>query len=239
MSATATRRPESAPEATRQPDHVEHLDGVYQTRFDERRQAGKMAVWAELSAYLARWIDPDQPVIDVACDAGYFIRHVRAVERWATDVRDVGGLLPEGVRFVQADGLHLWSRVPVGYFGTVFMSNYLEHLRDSTEVVEQLRVAREILAPGGRLIVLQPNISLVGGAYWDFIDHHVPLNERSLVEAAELAGLRPIHLTTRFLPYSTKGRLPQHPLLVRWYLRLPIAWRLLGKQTLLVAERPE
>jgi SAM-dependent methyltransferase len=197
-----------------------------------------MAVWRELARFLGRWIDPSRPVIDVACDAGYFIRHVVATERWATDVRDVQSFLPRDVHFVRADGLRLASRVPREHFGTVFMSNYLEHLRDAHEVLEQLRVARSILAPGGRLIVLQPNVRLTGGSYWDFIDHHVPLTERSLIEAAELAGLRPVHVTTRFLPYSTKGRLPQHPLLVRWYLRLPILWRLLGKQTLLVAERP-
>lgn len=221
-----------------QRDDLAHLHGIYRTRFDDRRQAGKMAVWAELCRYFARWIDPDKPVIDVGCDAGYFIRHVVARERWATDVRDVASLLPPTVRFVQADGLALGSRVPAAHFGTVFMSNYLEHLRDPDEVVEQLRVAFDILEPGGRLIVLQPNVRLTGGSYWDFIDHRVPLTERSLAEAVTAAGLRPIHVITRFLPYSTKGRLPQTPMLVRWYLRLPIMWRFLGKQTLLIARRP-
>ena len=220
------------------PDGAVRLQGIYETRFDDRRQAGKMAVWAELGRYLGRWVDPAKPVIDVGCDAGYFIRHVQASERWASDVRDVSSLLPAGIRFVRVDGLELLSKAPARYFGSVFMSNYLEHLHDTNAVIDQLRVARDLLAPGGRLIVLQPNVRLTGGSYWDFIDHHVPLTERSLVEAATLAGLQPIHLTTRFLPYSTKGRLPQHPLLVRWYLRLPILWRLLGKQTLLVAERP-
>lgn len=214
------------------------LQGLYETRFDDRRQAGKMAVWAELTQFFGRWVDRTKPVIDVGCDAGYFIRHVSATERWASDVRDVSSLLPDDVRFVQVDGLDLLAKAPAGHFGSVFMSNYLEHLHDANAVIDQLRVARDLLVPGGRLIVLQPNVRLTGGSYWDFIDHRVPLTERSLVEAATLAGLRPVHLTTRFLPYSTKGRLPQHPLLVRWYLRLPIVWRLLGKQTLLVAERP-
>ena len=39
----------------------------------------------------------------------------------------------------------------------------------------------------------------------------------------------------RFLPYTTKSRLPQSAWLVRAYLRFPPAWRLLGGQTLLVA----
>ena len=116
------------------------------------------------------------------------------------------------------------------------MSNYLEHLESSDAVIDQLRVARQLLRPGGRVIVLQPNIRLVGPRYWDFIDHKVALTERSLLEAAELAELRPVELITRFLPYSTKGRLPADPRLVRAYLAFRPAWRLMGRQTLLVAE---
>lgn len=41
----------------------------------------------------------------------------------------------------------------------------------------------------------------------------------------------------RFLPYTTKSRLPQAPWLIRLYLRVPLAWWLLGKQALVVAER--
>lgn len=86
------------------------------------------------------------------------------------------------------------------------------------------------------MIVLQPNIRLIDDTYWDFIDHNAALTERSLVEAATLAGLTTVRLITRFLPYTTKSRLPQHPLLVRMYLRFPLAWRILGKQTLWVGE---
>jgi hypothetical protein len=117
------------------------------------------------------------------------------------------------------------------------MSNYLEHLDSADAVIEQLKVARELLAPGGRVIVLQPNIRLVGSRYWDFIDHRVALTERSLLEAAELAGLGTDQLITRFLPYSTKGRLPAARFLVRAYLAFPPAWRVMGKQTLYVGVR--
>ncbi len=142
------------------------------------------------------------------------------------------------MRFVRASGLELATVVPTDHFGTVFMSNYLEHLDTADAVIEQLTVARQLLRPGGRVIVLQPNIRLVGPRYWDFIDHRVALTERSLLEAAELAGLHTVDLITRFLPYSTKGRLPTHPWLVRAYLAFRPAWRILGRQTLYVGERP-
>jgi SAM-dependent methyltransferase len=214
------------------------LDKAYEARFDPAERAAKMAIWAEITRYLQRFVRPDAPVLDIACDAGYFIEHVRASERWATDLRDVGAHLSPGITFVCSDGLALREALPVGHFGTVFMSNYLEHLPSSDAVIEQLRVAHDLLAPGGRVVVVQPNIRLTGPAYWDFIDHRVALTERSLVEAGDLAGLRTARLVTRFIPYTTKSRLPQDARLVRLYLAFPPAWRILGQQTLYVAERP-
>ena len=87
-------------------------------------------------------------------------------------------------------------------------------------------------------MILQPNIRLVGPRYWDFIDHRVALTERSLLEAAEIAGLGTVKLVPRFLPYSTKGRLPSDSRLVRAVpLRSRSMWRLMGRQTLYVGER--
>lgn len=213
------------------------LPELYEARFDEREVSAKEGVWREVVHYLGRYIDPDAPVLDLACDRGHFVRWVKARERWATDVRDMHDALPADVRFVQASGLDLADVLPTAHFGTIFMSNYLEHLASSDAVIDQLRVAVGLLRPGGRVVVLQPNIRLVGPHYWDFIDHRVALTERSLVEASELAGLATVHLVTRFLPYSTKGRLPTTRALVRAYLAFRPAWWLMGKQTLFVGER--
>jgi SAM-dependent methyltransferase len=214
------------------------LETTYEARFNEDERRAKVAIWAQIVEFLGRYIDADRPILDLGCDAGYFINQATGSERWATDIRDMAPYVGDGVRFVRADGLSLAAHLPNDHFGTVFMSNYLEHLASPTAVIEQLQVVHRLLAPGGRVVVLQPNIRLVGGRYWDFIDHHVPLTERSLVEAGETAGLRTIKVITRFLPFSTKGRLPSSPLLVRLYLAVPLAWRVLGKQTLYVAERP-
>ena len=210
------------------------LDRVYATRFEDPAAEAKDRVWVEIGRYLQRYVDPNLPILDVACDRGYFIRNVQGSEKWASDLRDMSAAVSPDVHFVQSDGLRLNGVLPAGHFGTVFMSNYLEHLASGSEVIHQLRVAGELLRPDGRLIVLQPNIRLVGAAYWDFIDHRVPLTERSLVEAAETAGFRTEQLVVRFLPYTTKHRLPQHSVIVRSYLHLRLAWRLLGGQTLYV-----
>ena len=212
------------------------LDRVYEHRFGGTSVASKDAIWTEIAAYLQRWIPADAAVLDVACDRGYFIRHIRAGERWATDIRDMSSAVGPNVHFLNVDGLRLASAVPNGHFDVVFVSNYLEHLHSPDEVVAQLAQIHAVLKPGGRLIVLQPNIRYVGPAYWDFIDHRVALTERSLVEAATTAGFEVQALIPRFLPYTTKSRLPRSGWLVRAYLRIPLAWRLMGKQTLLVAQ---
>jgi SAM-dependent methyltransferase len=211
------------------------LDRIYEGRFADEDQRTKDGIWREVGAYLQRWVPTDGSVLDLACDRGYFIRHIRARERWATDVRDMAASVAPDVQFVQVDGLAVSSAVPNAHFDAVFVSNYLEHLAGPDAVIAQLGEIRDVLKATGRLIVLQPNIRFVGAAYWDFIDHKVALTERSLVEAARAAGFQVETLIPRFLPYTTKSRLPQSPMLVRAYLRIPLAWRFLGKQTLLVA----
>ncbi len=211
------------------------LDRIYGRRFGDADALEKDRVWKEIADYLQRWVPAGGRVLDVACDLGYFIRNVAAGERWATDVRDVASSLGPGVRFVQSDGLTLSNAVPHDYFDVVFVSNYLEHLPSPDAVIAQLVEIRAVLKPDGRLIVLQPNIRYVGAAYWDFIDHRVALTERSLAEAARAAGFEVEHLVRRFLPYTTKSRIPRYGWLVRAYLRFPLAWRIMGKQTLLIA----
>ncbi|TMB75405.1 MAG: class I SAM-dependent methyltransferase [Chloroflexi bacterium] len=210
------------------------LDSLYRERFDERAERRKDANWREICAYLQRYVPINGSVLDVGCDRGYFIRHIQARERWATDMRDMRAALPSEITFVQAQG----ERLELGRtFDRIFMSNLLEHLPGSDAVIALLARCSELLAANGQVIVLQPNIRLIGASYWDFIDHRVALTERSLAEAAQQAGLRTLKIITRFLPYTTKSRMPTHPLLVRAYLAFPPAWRLLGKQTLYIAGR--
>ena len=211
------------------------IERIYGHRFAYEDGPVKDAIWKEIAAFLQRWIPADGRVLDVACDLGYFIRNIHAGERWATDIRDVRARLGPDVRFVKVDGLHLGSALPNGYFDVVFVSNYLEHLPNADAVIAQLGEMHSVLKEGGRLIILQPNIRFVGAAYWDFIDHKVAITERSLVEAARAAGFQVETLIKRFLPYTTKTRIPRYPWLVRAYLRVPAAWRLMGKQTLMVA----
>jgi SAM-dependent methyltransferase len=221
----------------RGPDVQDRVGEVYGRRFGEADARAKESLWAVLGAYLQRHVGESSVVLDLACDRGYFIRNIRAAERWATDVRDVSAELPKDVRFVQADSLELETALPIGHFDRVFISNFLEHLPGPDVVVRQLEVVHRLLRNNGRIIILQPNIRLARGSYWDFIDHRVALTEKSLQEAAELAGFSTREVVVRFLPYTTKSRLPMSPRLVRAYLAFRPAWFVLGKQSLYVGEK--
>jgi len=55
-----------------------------------------------------------------------------------------------------------------------------------------------------------------------------------LKDAGKLAGFSIIKNIPRFLPYTTKSSIPQNPLFVFLYLKLPFVWLFMGKQSFLV-----
>lgn len=216
------------------------LDRLYARRFPEDELRAKDAIWEVLCRHFFQsYVPADSVVLDLGAGYCEFLRHIECRERIAVDLNpDVARFAPPGTRIVPAAGHQLGDRCPDGSVDIVFASNVFEHLPDKPTLMATLDELYRVLRPGGRLLVLQPNIRAVGARYWDFIDHHIALTDRSLVEAVESAGLVVEEVIPRFLPYTTRSRTPQHPTLVRLYLKVPLAWRLMGGQTWLVAERP-
>lgn len=213
------------------------LRDEYRARFagmDEYR----LGVWRIICGeYLSRWISADAAVLDLGCGWGEFSNSVTAGRRYAMDLNpDAEARLPAGTRFLHQDCSQSWALAD-GELDVVFTSNFLEHLPDKAGIERTLAEAWRCLKPGGRLICLGPNIKHVPGEYWDFWDHHIPLTEASLAEVMMLRGFHIEQRIERFLPYSmSTGRTP--PLaFVRWYLRLPCAWRFFGKQFLVVGRK--
>jgi len=216
------------------------LDPLYVTRFPEADRAAKDAIWRELCRhFFQRYVGRDEVVLDLGPGLGEFLRHIECARRIAVDIERLSGRqLPAGTEEVDASSDQLSSRVAPDSVDVVFCSNFFEHLPDTKAFLATLAEIRTVLRPGGRLLVLQPNIRLIGGAYWDFVDHHLPLTDRTLVEACESIGFTIREIIPRFLPYTTRSALPQAPWLVRLYLRVRPVWYLLGGQTWLVAQKP-
>jgi SAM-dependent methyltransferase len=216
------------------------LDAIYIARFPEADRGAKDAVWRVLCRhFFQRYIKPTDVVLDLGAGFGEFLRHIQCARRIAVDVEPLTGReLPAGTEEVFVSSDRLSSRIAPGSVDVVFCSNMFEHLPDKRTFLATLAEIRTVLRAGGRLLVLQPNIRFVGGAYWDFVDHHLPLTDRTLVEACESLGFEVSQVIPRFLPYTTRGALPQRPWLVRLYLAVRPAWWFLGQQTWFVARKP-
>jgi SAM-dependent methyltransferase len=128
--------------------------------------------------------------------------------------------------------------MPDEHLDVVFTSNVFEHLPDKASLARTLAQAFRCLKPGGQLICMGPNIKFLPGQYWDFFDHYLPLTELALEEGCQLAGFATDHVIARFLPYSMSQGFTPPLAFLRLYLRLPFAWRLVGKQFLIVMRKP-
>lgn len=218
---------------------MEGLDVLYRHRFSAAEIKAKDAVWRVLyEEFLEHRIRPTDTVLEIACGYGEFIRIIRAGRKIAVDLNsDVASFLPPEVEFHLADAANL-DFVAEGTVDVCFTSNFFEHLLSKAVMDAVLAETIRVLKPGGRLMALQPNLRYVPGRYWDFYDHHLPLTHLSCAEAFAKAGFEIQELIPKFLPYSTKSALPKHPVLVRAYLRLPLAWHFLGRQFFIVGRKP-
>jgi SAM-dependent methyltransferase len=209
------------------------LKGLYRNRFrgeSEQRQE----MWQVLCAhFFQRWVPEDAVVLDLAAGHCEFINNIRAGQRIAVDLNpDVTMHAAAGVQthVLRSDDLAAIGGQSVD---VVFISNFFEHISREA-ILATLVEVRRVLRPGGRLLVLQPNVRYCARDYWQFFDHITPVDDRALVEAFTATGFEVMLNIPRFLPYTTKSRLPSGPALVKLYLRVPLAWRVLGAQAFLV-----
>jgi SAM-dependent methyltransferase len=216
------------------------LDAIYVSRFSDQERQAKDAIWQVLCRhFFQRYVGENDVVLDIGPGFGEFLRHIRCARRVAVDIEALSGRqFPNGTEEVLVPSDRLSSKVQASSIDVVFCSNFFEHLPDKRTFVQTLSEIKTVLRPGGRLLVLQPNIRFVGGAYWDFVDHHLPLTDRTLTEACDSQGFEIAEVIPRFLPYTTRSRLPQSPWIVRLYLACRPAWRLFGTQTWFVARKP-
>ena len=218
---------------------MDDLERLYAVRFPEAARTRKDRVWSVIcSDFFQRYVAADATVLELGSGFGEFSRHIEARRKIAVDLNArAGAHLPPDIEFHPCSAEDL-SAVASESVDVCFSSNFFEHLPSKESLDRVLQEARRVLKPGGRYVALQPNLRYAPGEYWDFYDHVIPLTHLSCAEAFAKAGFEIVEVIDRFLPFSTRSRLPQSPWLVRLYLAVPLAWRILGRQFLIVARKP-
>ena len=214
-----------------------NLTQIYEKRFSGH-EIYRNRVWKIIiRGFFSKWIKNTDHILDLGCGYGEFINHANCEVRHAMDLNPkTKSLLDKEVIFHEQDCSETWKIDPSS-LDLVFTSNFFEHLPNKEFLDRTICEIKKSLKPGGRLVAMGPNISVLKGKYWDFWDHHVPLSSQSINELLEIHGFEIEKSIDRFLPYNMV-RVRRHPLcLLRLYLHLPFVWRLFGKQFLIVAKK--
>jgi len=204
------------------------------TRFSFNPQ--RAAVWREVVRWLESRFGIPATLLELGagyCDAS---NASRAATRIAVDLRaEFTRHAAPGVRTIVGSCADL-REIPDASVNQVLASNVFEHLTRAT-LVQTVAEVRRVLAPGGHLVVIQPNFALIPRAYFDDFTHIAEsiFTDRSLADFLAAQGMQVIVRQRRVLPFSMKSSLPAHPWLVRAYLRSP--WKPFAGQMLIVAER--
>jgi ubiquinone/menaquinone biosynthesis C-methylase UbiE len=214
------------------------LAELYKKRFDGPALARKNAIWRVLcDQFFQKYIPEDSAVLDIGAGFCEFINNIKCAKKYAVDLSsNISDFAKSDVKVFNSSSTDL-SFLTDNSVDMVFMSNFLEHLRKKEEVVKTLLEAFRVLRPGGRIMIMQPNIRYLHDRYWDFFDHYIPLSDKSLVEVLQTTGFQIEWVLPRFLPYTTKSSIFQKPFLVWLYLKMPFIWLVLGKQMFVLGEK--
>jgi len=215
---------------------MSEIEAIYAHRFSENERVQKDVLWRTLCRhFFQHYVRETDATLDLGAGFCEFINNIVCAKRYAVDVsEETARYAAPGVTTARDLGA-----IPDAALDLVFCSNFFEHLPDKPAVGRTLDDIWRTLRPGGRLMILQPNIKYLYAAYWDFFDHHVPLSHLSMVEALVAHGFAPRVVIPRFLPFTTKSALPKADLFVRAYLLCRPAWAILGRQMFIVAEKRE
>ena len=213
-----------------------NYERLYEYRFRDVDQDARAEVWSEIASFVHERLGRPARVLDPAAGTCEFINAVPAAERWAIDRVSFDGVrTAPGTNLVISDVMD--ADLPSGHFDGAFVSNFLEHLPTPDAIAAFLERMHGWMTPGGSIAILGPNYRYCSDVYWDCADHWLALTHVAIEEHLYSAGFTLRETHPRFLPYSFRGVLPASARLTGLYLRTPLAWRMLGKQFLVIADR--
>ena len=211
---------------------------LYRLRFSEAELEQARNFWSPICGYLQRYVPPDGTTLDLGAGYCHFINAIESRQKIAVDINEpaLRKYASAEVRPVVCSGADL-AEIGSDSVDTVFASNVYEHFPSRPDVLRSFQEVRRVLKPSGRFIIMQPNFAHCARSYFDFFDHVLIFTRAGMVEGLNAAGFHLEIERDRFLPYTSKGRLPKAAWLVSAYLRFPLAWRFFGAQMLLVARK--
>jgi len=214
------------------------LNSLYKIRFSDEEVKQKNKIWKVLcKSFFQRYIDKEAVVLDIGSGRGEFINNICCKQKYAIDANK------ENAQYLSSE-VNFFEDYNIGFdflsdnsVDLIFISNFAEHAKSKEELLGIFFAAKRILKRGGKFILLGPNIRFLCKEYWDFFDHYLPLSHKALVEVFKAMDFRIVKVIPKFLPYTTKSMLPKNAFLVWLYLKIPIIWRLMGKQMFILCEK--
>jgi len=213
------------------------LQRIYEARFEGRLDY-RNKVWKVLIRdFFQQYIRREDSVLDLGAGYGEFINNIVCGKKFAMDLNpDTAKQVHTGVELLAQDCSEPWQ-LGDNSLDVIFSSNFFEHLADTDALSRTLTEAYRCLKKGGVIVALGPNITYAGKAYWEVVDHRLALSEQSLSEALTRRGFRIQTCIPRFLPFTMSEGLQYPIFFVAAYLRLPLAWRIFGKQFLVIGRK--
>lgn len=212
---------------------------IYRTRFGEEEMGGRIELWQVLCTHwFSKYIPDGSVTLDLGAGACEFINNIPSAQKYAIDHNpDVTAFADSSVTCIVAELVAGLESLDSDHVDRIVVSNVFEHLPDRDYLYRCLAECHRVLKPGGKIIVMQPNIRVVKERFYDYSDHSLPLTEKGMAESIASNGFALEEVRTRFLPYTTKSRYPKWPVLVRLYLKCPPAHWLMGGQMFIVGRK--
>ncbi len=217
-------------------DTIMDLERIYRYRFIGIDQKRRIAVWHHITNWVMNRLGHPEKMLEVGAGRCEFINQCKAQEKWALDSN------PIIRKYTAPDVIALIGKIQdINFenerFDAIFMSNFLEHLTSLGEIHEALEICFYLLKKGGRVGILGPNFKYAWRDYYNCVDHIMPLTHLTVAEYLVGIGFNDLKILPKFLPYSFRSNQLNHPYLVKIYLSLPLAWKIMGKQFFIIANK--
>ncbi|HEY4489338.1 MAG TPA: class I SAM-dependent methyltransferase [Candidatus Paceibacterota bacterium] len=157
--------------------------------------------------YFNRWFKETKgPILDVACSVGHFIaiapNQIEGIDKDEDSLRKARA---QGfnVRRIDIDKGEM-STLPGGHYEGVYASQIIEHLAHPLSFMKEIH---RVLTPGGRAVILTPNIPYMLPHFWDDYTHIRPFTKAALTMIARDAGFVDVNVREDFRTMPLLGRL--------------------------------